>query len=53
MDRPRVIDDREDTSTGHMTWTNRATNTTNARRVIEVWAKRLRESLDRLNGKEK
>lgn len=49
----RVIDDREDTSTGHMTWTNRATNTTNARRVIEVWAKRLRESLDRLNGKEK
>jgi hypothetical protein len=49
----RVIDGRTDNSSGHMTWTNRATNTTEARRMIEVWAKRLRESLDRLNGKEK
>jgi hypothetical protein len=49
----RVIDGREDNSSGRMTWTNRATNTTEARRIIEVWAKRLRESLDRLNGKEK
>jgi hypothetical protein len=49
----RVVDARSDTNTGHMTWTNRATNTANARQMIEVWAKRLRESLDRLNGKEK
>jgi hypothetical protein len=49
----RVIDGREDNSSGHMTWTNRATNATEARRIIEVWAKRLRESLDKLNGKEK
>jgi hypothetical protein len=49
----RVIDGRTDNSSGRMTWTNRATNTTEARRIIEVWAKRLRESLDRLNGKDK
>lgn len=47
----RVVDARSDNSSGYMTWTNRATNTNEARRMIEVWAKRLRESLDKLNGK--
>jgi Protein of unknown function (DUF3313) len=49
----RVVDTRsEDTAGGRLEWTNRATNTTDAKRTISVWAKRLREALDKLNGKE-
>jgi len=50
----RVVDGRSDESPGGtFQWTNRATNTQAARQVLQVWAKKLRESLDRLNGKEK
>jgi hypothetical protein len=35
-----------------MQWTNAATNTNDARRIIDEWAKRLRLSLDKLNGKD-
>jgi hypothetical protein len=50
----RVVDRREDEHMGgYMMWTNAATNTADARRIMQEWAKRLRESLDRLNGKEK
>jgi hypothetical protein len=48
----RVVDSRsEDTPGGHLEWTNRTTNIADARRTISVWAKSLRESLDKLNGK--
>jgi hypothetical protein len=50
----RVVDGRSDESPGGtFQWTNRATNTQAARQILQVWAKKLRESLDRLNGKEK
>lgn len=50
----RVVDKQEDDHMGGtMMWTNAATNTNDARRIIDVWAKKLREALDRLNGKEK
>ncbi|HEY6123380.1 MAG TPA: DUF3313 family protein [Steroidobacteraceae bacterium] len=49
----RAVDRQEDDHMGgYMMWTNAATNTADARRIIQVWAKKLRESLDRLNGKE-
>ena len=49
----RVVDSRTDnTAGGHLTWTNAATNTTEAKRMFGEWAKRLRQSLDKLNGKE-
>jgi hypothetical protein len=48
----RVVDSRsEDTPGGRLEWTNRTTNIADAKRTISVWAKRLRESLDKLNGK--
>ena len=49
----RVIDGRSDSTDSYMTWTTRASNTQDAKRIIQVWAKRLRESLDKLNGKTK
>jgi hypothetical protein len=50
----RVVDGRSDGSPGGtFQWTNRATNTQAARQILQAWAKKLRESLDRLNGKEK
>lgn len=50
----RVIDQRTDDGLGgQMQWTNSVTNTADARRAIQVWAERLRKSLDKLNGKEK
>ncbi|HYJ42349.1 MAG TPA: DUF3313 family protein, partial [Steroidobacteraceae bacterium] len=50
----RVVDGRSDDSPGGtFQWTNRATNTQAARQILQVWARKLRESLDRLNGKEK
>jgi len=49
----RVVDSRSDsTAGGHLTWTNAATNTTEAKRMFGEWAKRLRQSLDKVNGKE-
>ena len=49
----RVVDSRtNDTPGGRLTWTNAATNTADAKRMIAEWAKRLRQSLDKLNGKE-
>jgi hypothetical protein len=49
----RVVDSRtEDNAGGHLTWTNSVTNTVEAKRMISEWAKRLRQSLDKLNGKE-
>lgn len=49
----RVVDARSDDNPGgYMQWTNAATNTNDARRIIDEWAKRLRLSLDKLNGKE-
>jgi hypothetical protein len=50
----RAVDRQQDDHVGgYMMWTNAATNTADARRIIDVWAKKLRESLDRLNGKGK
>ena len=50
----RAVDRKEDEHMGgYMMWTNAATNTADARRIIDLWAKDLRKSLDRLNGKEK
>ncbi len=49
----RAVDRKEDEHMGgYMMWTNAATNTADARRIIDLWAKDLRKSLDRLNGKE-
>ena len=50
----RAVDKREDDNFGgRLTWTNSTTNMNDARMMIDVWAKQLREALDRLNGKEK
>jgi uncharacterized protein DUF3313 len=50
----RAVDKREDDNFGgRLTWTNSTTNMNDARIIIDVWAKQLREALDRLNGKEK
>jgi hypothetical protein len=49
----RAVDQRDDNHMGGtMTWTNATTNIADARRIIDVWAKQLREALDRINGKE-
>jgi len=42
-----------DTPGGQFQWTNKASNTNAARRILQDWARKLRESLDRINGKEK
>jgi hypothetical protein len=50
----RVVDGRsDDTPGGQFQWTTKASNTQAARQVLQIWARKLRESLDRLNGKEK
>ena len=50
----RAVDKREDDNFGgRLTWTNSTTNMNDARIIVDVWAKQLREALDRLNGKEK
>src|SRR5690349_2102449 len=50
----RAVDRREDDNFGgRLTWTNATTNMNDARLIIDVWAKQLREALDRLNGKDK
>ena len=50
----RVVDGRaDDTPGGQFEWTTKASNTNAARRILQDWARKLRQSLDRLNGKEK
>lgn len=49
----RVVDGRaDDTPGGNFEWTTKASNTNAARRILQDWARKLRQSLDRLNGKE-
>lgn len=49
----RVVDGRtDDNAGGNFEWTTRASNTQAARRILQDWARKLRQSLDRLNGKE-
>jgi hypothetical protein len=49
----RVVDEESDSHPGGtMLWTNSATNTADARRIINEWASRLRQSLDKINGKQ-
>jgi len=47
----RAVDRKQSRDTGFMQVTNRVTNTAEARRAIDVWAKALRDALDELNGK--
>jgi len=50
----RAVDKREDDNFGgRLVWTNATTNMADARLMIDAWAKKLREALDRINGKEK
>jgi hypothetical protein len=50
----RVVDARTAGGMGgYMTWTNSTTNRADAQREFDDWAKRLRNALDRLNGKGK
>jgi hypothetical protein len=49
----RVVDGRSDeTPAGRLQWSTKASNTNAARLILQDWARKLRESLDRLNGKE-
>jgi hypothetical protein len=47
----RVVDRQQSRDSGMMQVTNRVTNTADARRAIDVWAKALRNALDELNSK--
>jgi hypothetical protein len=47
----RAVDRQSGNSTGIMTFTNRTTNTADARRAIAVWARALRAALDDLQAK--
>ena len=47
----RAVDARSARSTGSMDITNRVTNTADARRMIRIWARALRQSLDELYGR--
>jgi len=50
----RVVDARTAGGMGgYMTWTNSTTNRADAQREFDDWARRLRNALDRLNGKGK
>jgi hypothetical protein len=50
----RVLDGRADETAGNsFQWTTKASNTHAARLILKDWARKLREGLDRLNGKEK
>jgi hypothetical protein len=50
----RAVDGRSDNSPGgNFQWTTKASNAQAARQILQVWAKKLREALDRVNGKEK
>jgi hypothetical protein len=47
----RAVDARSARTTGTVSITNRVTNTADARRVIRIWARALRQSLDELYGR--
>jgi hypothetical protein len=47
----RVIDKKVGRDTGTLRLTNSVTNSADFRRAVESWATRLRQGLDRLNGK--
>jgi hypothetical protein len=47
----RAVDARSARTTGTLTWTNRATNTADARRAMTVWATALRQALDEFYGR--
>jgi hypothetical protein len=47
----RAVDARSARGTGSLDITNRVTNTADARRVIRIWARALRQSLDELYGR--
>lgn len=49
----RAVDARSARSTGTLTWTNRVTNTADARRAMSVWATALRQALDEFYGRAK
>ena len=50
----RAVDGRSDDSPGgQFQWTTKATNAQAARQILQVWAKKLRQALDKVNGKEK
>jgi hypothetical protein len=46
----RVVDRQRALDTGRLQWTNAVTNTADAERAIDVWARQLRAGLDRVNG---
>lgn len=49
----RAVDGRsDDTPGGQFQWTTKASNANAARRILQDWARKLREALDRINGKE-
>ncbi len=49
----RVVDRRRaDDAGGRLQWTNSVTNRADAREMKSVWAKKLRDGLDKLNGKQ-
>jgi hypothetical protein len=47
----RVVDTRQGTDIGQLQWASAVTNSAEARRAIQRWARVLREGLDRLHGK--
>lgn len=47
----RVVDTREGTDIGRLQWANAVSNSAEARRAIERWARTLRAGLDRLHGR--
>ena len=46
----RVVDKQRALDTGRLQWTNSVTNTADAERAIDAWARQLRAGLDRVNG---
>jgi hypothetical protein len=46
----RVVDRQRAPENARLRWTTSVTNTVDAQRAIDVWAKQLREGLDRVNG---
>lgn len=47
----RAVDAQSGRGSGTLTWSNRTTNTTDARRAIGIWATALRRGLDELYGR--
>lgn len=47
----RVVDTRRGTDVGQLQWANAVSNSAEARRAIQQWARTLRAGLDRLHGR--